>query len=637
MTPENGGIPRGLHPSPSWARFHTYDTALLVLLLGLGAMMLASISRPQFATAVHSNGLSVAIISAALLIALGTSYVALGEFVLYGRISSLYVCLAFAVFAASEVGLGLHPVLAGYHSDVHAPYGWALLRMVGGALLLAAALQVDGMVAAYRRVRVLFAGLLLALGVGLLASFWIAMRWPSPLYGVPQGGLQLATASLFAAASILFWRTARVFNRVWLVWLSLSLSIATFAQIQYAIRGPRAGVVQSGDVLWLVFFTGILLALAAEWSRNYRHLRWQARELEALHALMRAPVIENVPALVDHIVRIVADTFGTEARLVLADREGPREVDGDSDEGGSAQPSTERSRPFVGSAADPSGKVVLGVPLGSGAQRLGVLAVFSHHGAEFTVHDVNLLRAFGAQAAVLLDRAFLYEEVAAGAVLQERSRLAREIHDGLAQHLAFLKMRVAWLKRSPNSVGVEQLSDIEGVLETALIEARHAITTLRAQPEGASMMDAITDYAEEFGQVSGIKVSVTIDGMLPSVGPKVRVELLRVVQEALNNVRKHAHAQDVRILIGEREGGIAASIEDTGAGFDATRTLEGHFGLEIMRERAESVGGTIEIDSREGSGTRVSVWVPRSEMEKRRPDWVVRGQPSTGAGTVRVQ
>ena len=82
----------------------------------------------------------------------------------------------------------------------------------------------------------------------------------------------------------------------------------------------------------------------------------------------------------------------------------------------------------------------------------------------FSARDLHLLGALGAQVSILIERSLLYEEIAAGAILQERHRLAREIHDGLAQHLASLKMRVAWLQRSGNPVEVAELKSVEGVL-----------------------------------------------------------------------------------------------------------------------------------------------------------------------------
>jgi two-component system nitrate/nitrite sensor histidine kinase NarX len=280
-------------------------------------------------------------------------------------------------------------------------------------------------------------------------------------------------------------------------------------------------------------------------------------------------------------------------------------------------------RIVVGLDEGPRGQVALGVPLSAGDRDLGMLVVVRDKVREFTANEARLLRSFGAQASTLLERSLLYQEVAAGAVMQERWRLSREIHDGLAQHLAFLKMRVAWLKRSAGNVTASQLADIEGVLETTLTEARQAITTLRADPQGNSLAEAVTSYAEEFGQVSGLDVTVRCDSQTPEIGVKSRVELLRIVQEALNNVRKHARASHIDVNVRPGLGGVEVTVADDGAGFEMNQSLEGHFGLEIMRERAESVGGKLDVSSSPGSGTRVRIWMPTVADDMQAPaDWL---------------
>jgi signal transduction histidine kinase len=171
-------------------------------------------------------------------------------------------------------------------------------------------------------------------------------------------------------------------------------------------------------------------------------------------------------------------------------------------------------------------------------------------------------------------------------------------------------MRVAWLQRSPASVERKQLRDIEGVLATALTEARQAITTLRADSGATTTAEALAGYLEEFDHVSELDLEVDQDEQLPEVSPKVRAELLRVVQESLNNVRKHSGATKVHVSMMYRDGMFAIRIEDNGKGFDPSTTPEGHFGVAIMRERAESVGGTFEVTSVPGYGTQIEVRVP---------------------------
>jgi two-component system nitrate/nitrite sensor histidine kinase NarX len=387
-------------------------------------------------------------------------------------------------------------------------------------------------------------------------------------------------------------------------------------------------------VLQVVFFSGIFLALTAEWTRDYRRLRWQARELEALHALIIAPVIEDVTAVVQHIILIVGETLQAKVRVLITGRDDvqssdplmaqvthldARTLQADDEEGA--------RRMLVSFGEGAQGRVALAVPLRTSGRQFGILLAVRDGHDEFSTHDIRLLRAFGAQASVLLERSLLYEEVAAGAVVEERSRLAREIHDGLAQHLAFLKMRVAWLQRSASPIETSQLQDIQGGLETALTEARQAIMTLRTDIPGTSTADAIVYYAEEFGHVSGLEIEVTRAADAPDVGPKARLELLRVVQEALNNVRKHAQATRVLLKIENHNGGLAVTVQDNGAGFELDHSAAGHFGLDIMKERAESIGASFEVTSAVRAGTTVRISLPMPDG-----DGALTGQRSVRIG-----
>lgn len=231
-------------------------------------------------------------------------------------------------------------------------------------------------------------------------------------------------------------------------------------------------------------------------------------------------------------------------------------------------------------------------------------------GLPFSRGDQNLLAAAAPQIAVLLERCILREEVAAAAVIAERSRLAREIHDGVAQHLAFLKMRLAWLRRGVGDPIAGQLASVESVVEMALAEARYAISTLRSDTHQLPAARAVCDYALEFGHVSGLQVLVNDDDSGADTGPLTRVELVRIVQEALNNVRKHAAATTVTVSVGSEANGLRVTVSDDGVGYRVQDQDAGHFGLDIMRERASSIGGSVEVTSKRGQGTTVSVWVP---------------------------
>lgn len=611
-----------------------YQWPALVLLLGMAALTVLSMVHASPLAVTRSVSLAAAISAASLLIVLGAAFFALGEYLLYGLVASLCISLAFLVFAAAEAGLGLIPLLVGWDSDVGwIPYGWALERIAGGALLVGAALLVHHTIPVYRRSRVAVVGLLL---VGLYALFVTSLVYAAGSQAAVnplQSWLQLLAGMLFFLATMLFWRIFKTSSRTWFLWLGSSLAMAGFAQIQYTLHYSAVGVVQTGDALRLIFFSGILLALAAEWSQNYRRLRWQARILEATHTLMIAPMVQDVAAVVQHIERVAALCLHGSAHLWIPEREGRRVDDvlvlQMLQTGRPLPPANLAAHGYALDRQDgvATRHVAIGVAMRTADKRLGMLIVERAGSEQFSAHDVRLLRSFGAQASILLERSMLYEEIEAGAIMNERHRLAREIHDGLAQHLAFLKMRVSWLRRTPATIDVSHLQDVEGVLETALIEARHAITTLRAEPLGTSTVEAIGGYAEEFGQVSGIEMVLPRPQDVPEAGPKSRVELLRIVQESLNNVRKHARATRVEIDVRERDGGLEVSVCDDGIGFVTSGGARGHFGLQIMRERAESVGGKLDVESQPGAGTAVTIWVPGHEAEPVRGDDDYLGLP----------
>ncbi len=349
------------------------------------------------------------------------------------------------------------------------------------------------------------------------------------------------------------------------------------------------------------------LTLGVRWARKYHRLRAGTSELAALHWLVTPPVSSDLATVVQHITDVVGVTFGADTRVELNAHGVANSVAESTPEDGHAS-SVRPIRPTE-RAREP-GRRRITIRLVSEQCLLGTMSVERSRGPAFTLQERRLLEVFGAEAAALLERSQQYEAVAAAAVLQERSRLAREIHDGLAQHLAFLKMRVAWLQRSTEPVEHKSLQDIETVLETALAEARQAISTLRAEPSGASIAEAICEYARQFAQLSDLKVTIDADHNVPEVAPRARVELLRVVQEALNNVRKHAHSTAVQVQIQRWADSLVVCIQDDGSGFPPGQERGGHFGLDIMTERTESIGGSLEVTSSPGTGTVVCIHVP---------------------------
>lgn len=208
----------------------------------------------------------------------------------------------------------------------------------------------------------------------------------------------------------------------------------------------------------------------------------------------------------------------------------------------------------------------------------------------------------------------LRENAEVVATLTERERLARDLHDGLAQTLAFLKMRLAVLGKRlsrEDPVYRDELEQIGSVLETAYQDVRQALFDLRA-PVGPSWDAALAGYLTEFERNTGIRSSLDIDAAAPHVSATIGVQLLRIIQEALANVRKHSGAERVTVLVGGSERRLTVVVEDNGRGFDyaPNREYKGHYGLRTMRERAQTIGGSMLLDTQPGRGTRVILDVP---------------------------
>ena len=236
---------------------------------------------------------------------------------------------------------------------------------------------------------------------------------------------------------------------------------------------------------------------------------------------------------------------------------------------------------------------------------------------EFSVDDEETLERFALQAALAIDNAHLHQQVADLAVAQERIRIAHEMHDGLAQVLGYVNTKVqaadAYLKRDKREEASAQLRELASAARQAYSDVRESIVGLRTLPgPQQSFEEVLQEYLERWQEMSGVSTTLTIDTDIP-VRPAVELQLVRIVQEALTNVRKHAKATNARVEIRRRNGKLVGTIADNGLGFNVaapTRTEFPRFGLTTMRERAESIGGKLDIESTQGAGTTVRFEVP---------------------------
>jgi PAS domain S-box-containing protein len=220
------------------------------------------------------------------------------------------------------------------------------------------------------------------------------------------------------------------------------------------------------------------------------------------------------------------------------------------------------------------------------------------------LHDITALRRIEAQ---LVER----ERALAGAA--ERERLARELHDGLAQDLWLAKLKATRLAAQPE-LGPEAraLSDeVTAAVDAGMAEAREAVATMRAAWEpGESLRELLSRTLGDFEDRFGLAVEFDCDGELPALSSRAEAETLRIVGEALTNVRRHADATVVRVRGAVDDGHVVLEVRDNGRGFDPGSVGDGRFGLAGMRERAAGIGAELEIESAPRKGTRVRLVVP---------------------------
>jgi len=257
-------------------------------------------------------------------------------------------------------------------------------------------------------------------------------------------------------------------------------------------------------------------------------------------------------------------------------------------------------------------RALLAVPLVWRAEEpSGVLVLGSNSGQAFAQRQQALLETLASQAALLIQNASLMVQVEYQAVVDERTRLAREIHDGLAQTLAFLKIQAAQMQNYLAHGETERLTNMlqsnYRTLSDAYLDARQAIDNLRRVPS-SNLSGWVRDVADDFEQGASIQVDLSKFDLAANYPPMVQAQLIRIVQEALNNIRKHAKAHTVEI-IGRQDGNeVLIEVRDDGVGFSPEMVdASSRYGLRGMQERAEMIGADFQIASQRGMGTCVSL------------------------------
>lgn len=236
---------------------------------------------------------------------------------------------------------------------------------------------------------------------------------------------------------------------------------------------------------------------------------------------------------------------------------------------------------------------------------------------EFTADDHETLERFAVQAAIAIDNAHLHAQVADLAVAEERVRIAREMHDGLAQVLGYVNTKVqavsGFLRNGNTDEAQLQLRELAVSARQAYSDVRESIAGLRTLPTSErSFAEVLREYVGIWAEQSGVAVSFSYDESL-RLGARVELQLMRIVQEALGNVRKHAQASSASVDIRQHDGSMVMTVRDDGSGFDLAARSKSEFprfGLTTMRERAETVGGRLTVDAGRGRGTVVRLELP---------------------------
>jgi len=200
----------------------------------------------------------------------------------------------------------------------------------------------------------------------------------------------------------------------------------------------------------------------------------------------------------------------------------------------------------------------------------------------------------------------------ASAATEERSRVAREFHDGLAQTLWYAKLksgRLATLDGLPAEAR-ELAADVTRAVDAGLAETRQALVALRTGAQGGSLPEMLGRYLDDFGERFGMRVEFESLGEIPRLPVRSEAELVRIVQEALNNVRKHADATLVRVQAQATRERLRLTVRDNGRGFDPNAARIGGYGLQGMTERADLVGAHVSVVSAPQDGTTVAVEIP---------------------------
>lgn len=269
-------------------------------------------------------------------------------------------------------------------------------------------------------------------------------------------------------------------------------------------------------------------------------------------------------------------------------------------------------------SGDGSGELcLLTVPLRDGAEACGVLNLFFPPATPIAEQLPALLTAFSELIGLTLANARRHEEQLRATLQEERRILANEVHDALAQNITCMRMRTPLLRDAIRDQDTQRatgyLNEVESSLAVAHARVRELITHFRSDMRPHGLLPALRETLSELQGLDGVLLTMEVDMQEPSLSIDQSLQVLHIAREALVNIVKHAKARHGWLRLEQSDGECRVSVDDDGSGLgdpSGLNSRHGHFGLNIMRERAHLLGGELCVEARPGGGTRVRLAFP---------------------------
>jgi signal transduction histidine kinase len=452
----------------------------------------------------------------------------------------------------------------------------------------------------------------------VMAVVYFSGGWRSPYY-------HYAVSSLLVPTFLFGWRRSAFLLTAFLAGYMAILSTAGLGADGPWAREDKsslAGVLTTP--LLVVVVMQYLSSLTRRLAEQGEEARRAFRETSALYSIAQTVATSDAPGqliagVVDTLRRI--ERFSGLALFSLG-RDGELCREAGFGDGESAAPqlrlpvadaqALSRAEALIGLDTPDGAGCACAVPVHVQEQPWGAI-VFSTRDEQPQLSDVRLVQAVARQLSLGLTKISLNRQKEEMAAQEERSRIAREIHDGIAQSIYMLSLS---LEKAAEVAGGDQrlgqrLGRLVGLAKEALLEVRYYIFDLKPLLQGdAGLTETIRSQIQEFSSVSGLPVQFEVEGQERVVPLALSSSLYRIAQEALANIYRHAHASRISIRLAFCEDSVSLEVRDDGRGFPVDVESAGGRGLRNIHQRASELGGQVEISSAPGQGATVRVTLP---------------------------